>query len=162
MCPVPVDRRNWPFLRTPLAVYLVVMGPIAGLMLFLFFNVALTWMRWSAAAVLALTAFGFLKGYVRKLVLTDQSARMVRLFSNIEIPWSRIRRVGIYVPGGGVGTTEYVYLTTHEDPPAGKWEIDADTIQLQNRPELLETIELMRKQSGELARRSVNSIQPTR
>ncbi|MCG8405624.1 MAG: hypothetical protein MI923_10545 [Phycisphaerales bacterium] len=151
MQPVCRHRRSWPFVRTPIAIYLIVMLPISGLMLFLAFNVTLAWMKWSAATVLALTAIGFYKGYVRRLVLTDKGPRLVRSFGSIEIPWSGVRLIGTYVPGGGVGATEYVFITTRDTPPVGKWDIDRDTIQLQNRPGLFESIEDARKRQGSMS-----------
>lgn len=56
------------------------------------------------------------------------------------IPWSRVRRVDAYVPGGGLGATRYIYITTHNRPPLGKWEIDAETIQVQEQAGLLEAL----------------------
>ena len=144
MVPPSPHRRSWPCLRTPLSIYLIVMAPICGLMLFLMLTNTKSWMKWSAGVVLILTVVNLFKGYVRRLILTERSAKLVRAFASIEIPWSRVRGVGSYVPGGGVGATEYVYISTRETPPAGKWDIDRDTLQVQNQPGLIEAIVALR------------------
>lgn len=141
---VAVPRRSWPFLKTPLAIYLIVMLPVCGLMVFLLVTNTEGWMKGSAAAVLALTLVGFVRGYVRRLVLTGKGARLIRCCGTIDIPWERVARVGVYIPGGGVGATEYAYITTRDAEPLGKWDLDGDTIQIQNRPGLLDAIERAR------------------
>lgn len=130
-------RRTWPYLRTPPAIYLIVMAPICGLEIFLIATGCPAWMTISAGVVVFFSIVGFIRGYVRRLVLTDTGAELRRIGSTIRLPWSRVRRVGVYVPGGGVGGTDYFYVTAHTRPPRGKWEIDADTIQVQHRPGLM-------------------------
>ena len=132
-------------------MYLLVMGPICGLMVFLLANDTKPWMKWSAAVVLFFSLFGFFKGYLRRLQLSERGARLVRPFGTIDIPWPQAKRVGAYIPGGGVGAVEYIYITTRDEPPAGKWDIDRETIQVQGRPGLLEAIEKARDSAGDRA-----------
>jgi hypothetical protein len=133
-------RRTWPFLATPLAIYLTVMVPVCGLELFLIVARAPAWMRWSAGAVVFFTIVGLIRGYVRRLVLSPRGASLRGLVQSIEIDWTRVRRVGTYTPGGGLGGAKYAYITTRDTEPLGKWDIDRETIQVQDRPGLMEAI----------------------
>ncbi len=117
------------------------MGPICGLQFFLLITRTPTWLRISAACVILLTAFGYVRGYVRRLVLSPEGAALRMLFSRRTIQWHRVRSVGRYVPGGGLGATPYVYISVHERLPEGKWEINDETLQVQDQPGLLEAIE---------------------
>ncbi|MFQ5424905.1 MAG: hypothetical protein ACE5F9_13120 [Phycisphaerae bacterium] len=139
-------RRCWSYLSAPLAAYLVVMVPICALEMFLFLTDSPGWMRWSAAGVLVLSGLAVVRGYGRRLVLSDRGVSLAGVGRRIEIAWSRVRRVGVYAPGG-IGSTEFAYITTRETPPAGKWDVGPDTLQLQNRPGLLEAIEVARAES---------------
>lgn len=132
---------SWPYLRTPIRIYLIVMLPICALQGFLLINPTPLWMKATAALVVLLTVHGFVRGYVRRLVLTAEGARLVTLTRTIALPWDRIKQYGVYIPGGGLGAVEYVYLTTHDRPPDGKWEIDESTVQIQARDGLLESVE---------------------
>lgn len=136
-------RTSWPYLRTPLRIYLVVMLPICALQGFLLFNPTPLWMKATAALVVLLTIHGFVRGYVRRLVLSADGARLIALTRTIALPWNRIKKYGVYVPGGGLGAVEYFYVTTHDRPPDGKWEIDECTIQIQARDGLLESVEAL-------------------
>jgi len=136
-------RRRWSYLSAPLAAYLVVMVPICALELFLFLTDSPGWMRCSAAGVLVLSGIAVVRGYGRRLVLGDHGARLTGVGGRIEIAWSRVRRVGVYAPGG-VGSTEFAYITTRGRPPSGKWDVGPEVLQLQNRPGLLEAIEAAR------------------
>lgn len=140
-------RRSWPYLSAPLSVYMLVMVPICGLQLFLLLSKTPNWMRWSSGAVLVMTCIALARGYVRRMVLGDRGVRLRRLGGTIDIPWSRVRKIGVYVPGGGLGATQYAYVTTGDGPPAGKWDIGSETIQLQNRDGLLEAIQAARGQA---------------
>lgn len=126
-------RQTWPYLAAPLHVYLMVMLPICGLQVFLIFLRCPMWMHLSSGAVLLISLFGLLRGYVRRLVITPEGASLRGLFTRIDIPWKDVRRIGTYTPGGGVGTTEYFYITTRDHEPAGKWDIGEHTVQIQNR-----------------------------
>jgi len=141
----PAYRKSWPYVRTPLAVYLIVMGPICAMMCFLLLGRTPGWMRWSAGGVVAITLLSLYRGYGRRLVLSRIGARFCRVFGGICLPWSEVRRVGTYTPGGGLGATEYVYITTRDRRPEGKWDRGPDTIQLQARSGLVDAIEMARR-----------------
>src|SRR5215510_3973885 len=84
-------RVSWPFLSTPISIYLLVMAPICALEVFLIATRCPLWMQGSATAVLLLSLMGLARGYLRRLVLTDRSAALVSLTRRIEIPWSKVR-----------------------------------------------------------------------
>lgn len=101
-------------------------------------------MQWTSGVVLALTLHNLIRGYMRRIVVTSQGVAFKGVIFRRILPWERVRRIGVYVPGGGVGVSDYLYVTTKDTAPAGKWDQDAETIQVQNRPGLLEMIEQMR------------------
>ncbi len=137
-------RRSWPFFRTPIGVFLMVMAPIGGMMSVIIVADTPSWMTWSAGVVLAITLLTLYQGYVRRLILSDGGARFVSAWRAVEIDWSEVRGVGAYIPGGGLGATQYVYITKRESPPTGKWDRDRDTIQVQSQPGLIEAIGVAR------------------
>lgn len=134
---------HWPYLRTPIGVYALVMAPICGLEVFLLVTDCPNWMRLSAGAVVALTLWGLYRGYGRRLVIEESGVRLKRFGGDFFIPWVTVRSIGVYVPGGGVGATEYLYVTTRDSPPQGKWEIDSETLQIQDQPGALEALQAM-------------------
>ncbi len=136
-------RQSWPYLAAPLHVYLMVMLPICALQVFLIFLRCPLWMHLSSGAVLLISLYSLIRGYVRRLVITPEAASLRGLTSRIDIPWKEVRRTGVYTPGGGVGTTEYFYITTRNHEPAGKWDIGEHTIQIQNREELRSRVLLL-------------------
>jgi hypothetical protein len=138
-------RRSWPYFRTPIVAFLVVMAPICGMMAVIVVGDTPSWMTWSAGVVVAITFLTLYQGYARRLILSERGARFVGGWRTVEIEWSEVRGAGVYVPGGGLGAVEYVYITKRESPPAGKWDRGQDTIQLQNRPGLIEAIEAARR-----------------
>lgn len=123
----------------------MVMAPIGSMMAIIVIVATPSWMTWSAGVVLAITLLTLYQGYVRRLILSDSGARFVGVGRAVEIDWAEVRGVGSYIPGGGLGATEYVYITKREPPPAGKWDRDQDTIQVQNQPGLIEAIEIARR-----------------
>jgi|GEM_PF-1558442 len=137
-------RRSWPYFRTPLPIFLFVMLPVNGLMLFVLLSRSEAWQKWSAGAVHALSLYALYRGYLVRLIITDTGVRLRRLFGSIELAWSDIMKVGEYIPGGGLGATEYVFATKHDHAPAGKWDIDENTIQAQAQEGLLESLQLAR------------------
>ena len=139
-----MQSRTFPYFSTPLRTFLGVMLPICGLEVFLIISRSPAWMQWSAGGVIAISAYGAAIGYGRRLILREEGAVFRLLFSTTRMEWSVVRRVGVYQPGGGVGQTQYVYLTKHDRPPEGKWEQDSSVIQIQNRPGLIEAIERFR------------------
>lgn len=142
-------QSNWsrPYLSAPLWIYLTVMAPICALQTFLILSRSPGWMQWTSGVVLALTLHNLIRGYLRRIVVTSQGVAFKGIFLRRNIPWKRVRRIGVYVPGGGVGVSDYLYVTTKDTPPAGKWDQDAESIQVQNRPGLLEAIEELRQQN---------------
>lgn len=132
---------TWPYFRTPLAVYLVVMLPIGTLMTFLL-TVSGTpmWMKITSAAVLAVSLLGLLHGYYRRMILRTSGASFVQLSRRIEIEWPEVGRFGVYAPGGHASGPRYIFITRHAQRPAGAWEIDESTIQIQYRDGVLESI----------------------
>lgn len=116
------------------------MLPINGLQVFLIVANTPTWIKVTASLVVLWTMLALAQGYVRRLIVDRQGVRLRGLFRSIEIPWTQVARVGSYIPGGGLGATEYAYITTKPEPPLGKWDLDDETIQVQDRPELLDAI----------------------
>lgn len=123
-----------------MGVYLMVMAPICLLEGFLFFTDTPNWIRATAGAVVLFSILGFIRGYGRRLVLCDEGAEWRTVLGSQIIRWADVRSVGTYIPGGGLGATEYVYITRRDAPPEGKWQIDADTIQVQNQSGLMDAI----------------------
>src|SRR5260221_8994535 len=117
-------RRSFSYFSTPIAVYLSVMLPICGLEVFLIFSRCPGWIQWTAGGVLGLSLYGLAIGYGRRLTLGEDGASFRGLFGSVKIEWHQLRRIGIYQPGGGIGQTEYAYLSTRDEPPTGKWEQD--------------------------------------
>lgn len=130
--------QSWPYFNTPLRVCLVVVGPILLLMGPLAFVAPRGWMRASAGVVLACSAYAVVRGYACRLCIDTEGASFVAPWRKTRMAWGEIRRVERYTPG--VGGAAYVYLTSRETPPGGKWDVGPDCIQVQDRPGLLEAI----------------------
>ena len=79
------------------------------------------WMKYSSAAVIALSGVFFIQGYIRRMVLRSDAVCLRSLLGQKKIAWREVRKIGIYAPDG-VGTSEYLYITRHEREPLGKWE----------------------------------------
>lgn len=140
-------RRSWSYLRTPVGIYWLVMSPICLLEGFLLITDTPNWIRFTAGGVLLITIIAFVRGYARRIELHEDGVRWRTLLTRRELRWSDVSSVGTYIPGGGVGTTEYAYLSTRAEPPAGKWQIDEQTFQVQNRPGVIEAIEAFRAEA---------------
>lgn len=132
--------QSWPFLRTPLSVFLMVMLPINGLQVFLFITNTPVWIKITAAIVVLWTLLALVQGYCRRLIVDRRGVRLRGLFRSIEIPWNAVARMDVYIPGGGLGATGYLFATTKQEEPQGKWDIDDETIQVQDRPGLLDAV----------------------
>ncbi len=141
------SRRSWPYFRTPLPIFLLVMLPVNGLMLFVLLSRSEDWQKWSAGLVHALSLYALYRGYLVRLAITETGVCLRRLFGSIELKWNEINQLGEYIPGGGLGATEYVYITKHDHPPAGKWDIDENTIQVQAQVGLLEHLKKTRAEA---------------
>ncbi|MCK6484848.1 MAG: hypothetical protein HUU22_04490 [Phycisphaerae bacterium] len=133
-------KHTWPYLNTPLTVYLIVMLPINGLMAFVAASPHRDWIRLTACAVIALSGYSFLRGYVRRLRIDEQGVSFVTLGSRHTMAWRDVRRIDCYVPNGGVNGPKYVFVTSQDRPPRGKWEVDSRTFQVQDRPGLLDAL----------------------
>lgn len=144
----PMRPQSWSFLKTPLAVYLVVMTPINGLMAFLIAVGTPPWMKITSACVILFTLLTLLRGYLRRLTVDGEGLTLKGpIHRGISIPWESVRGLGVYVPGGGVGGTPYLFATRRDSAPAGKWDIDSETIQIQDREGLLEALLAAQKES---------------
>ena len=139
------DRRTWSYFNTPLRVYLAVMLPICALMSFLIIVPQISWVRASAAVVLAFSLYGFLRGYVRRLTVDSAGVRFRSLAGRWLILWRDVKQIGLYCPSGAVNGALFVFVTTQDRPPLGKWEIDSQTFQLQDRPGLLDALQNARR-----------------
>lgn len=137
-------RRTWPFLKTPLPIFLIVMLPINGLMVFLILTATPLWMKLSSLLVMLVSLVTLACGYVRRLVLSSEGASLRRLFDRIDIPWSDVKSCGVY-SAGGPGGARYFYITRRDVQPGGAWDIDRDTIQVQDRPGLREAVATAQK-----------------
>lgn len=148
------SRRSWSFFRAPLPIFLFVMLPVNGLMLFVLLSRSEEWQKWSAGLVHALSLYALYRGYLVRLNITNTGVRLRRLFGSIELKWKDVKQIGEYIPGGGLGATEYVYITKRDQPPAGKWDIDENTIQVQAQSGLLEHLERARAEAANNAERA--------
>jgi hypothetical protein len=136
-----LPKQTCSYLRTPLRIYLLVMLPICVLQIFLLIHDFPMWMKISGALVVIFTLHGLARGYVRRLILTDAGAELRGLFFGWKLPWTQVRRVGVYVPGGGLGAAEYLFIATQDAVPDGPWQMDSQTLQIQNREGLLKLVE---------------------
>ncbi|HPF38855.1 MAG TPA: PH domain-containing protein [Phycisphaerae bacterium] len=134
-------RRSWSAFRTPLAIFLIVMAPINALMIFVLTIRAMWWTKLTAAIVVAISIRTLFRGYVTRLTIDADGVRLRKLLRTIFLPWDRIKHIAKYAPGGGVGGAEYVFVTSRDEPPEYKWEVDESTVQVQAHPGLLEAIE---------------------
>lgn len=116
------------------------MLPINGLQAFLMIANTPTWIKVTAGIVVAWTMLALAQGYLRRLIVDRRGVRLRGLFRSIEIPWNAVSKIDVYIPGGGLGATPYLYITTRHEPPQGKWDIDDETIQVQDRPGLMGAI----------------------
>jgi hypothetical protein len=129
---------SWPYFNTPLWLFLTIVVPICALMLPLAIFATRGWMRGSAVVVLACSLYAGLRGYVCRLVVDDDGVTWRGILRTIRLRWGEIKRIDCYVPGpSGAG---YVYLTRRDHPPAGRWDVGPDTLQLQDRPGLLDAL----------------------
>ncbi len=137
-------RRTWPFLKTPLPIFIIVMLPINGLMVFLIVTATPLWMKLTSVLVMLVSLLTLARGYVRRLVLSSEGASLRRLFDRIDISWSDVKSCGVY-SAGGPGGTSYFYITRRAVQPGGAWDIDRNTIQVQDQPGLREAVALAQK-----------------
>lgn len=135
------SRRVWPFFSTPFHVFMAVMGPIGAMSAFCAAMPAMPgWIRLSGGVVLVLSLYALYRGYGHRIEITPDHVRYRSLRRDLRIPWSQVRRIDRYIPLDRNLKTQYVYVTRLESPPVDWREIDNDTIQLQDRPGLLEAL----------------------
>lgn len=129
------------FFSTPLRTFLGVMAPIAAMMLLLACLPRMPlWIRLSAGAVVAVSIHGVYRGYAHRLEIWPEHIRFRSPGRELVIRWSEVRRIDRYTPLDRNRATQYVYVTRLDAPPVDWREIDENTIQLQDRPGLLESL----------------------
>jgi hypothetical protein len=133
-------KKTFFYFNTPLALYLAVPGLISAGMAVLIAWVTSTWIRASAAIVIGFTIHGILRGYVRRLTIDDRAATMRSLGQKFVLSWSEVQQVDRYIPSGGVNGPAYIYITLEDQPPRGPWDLSSRAVQIQDRPDALETI----------------------
>jgi hypothetical protein len=132
----------WPFFSTPLRVFAGVLGPIAGMMLLLAVLPGVpTAIRLTAGMVVGVSLYGFYRGYAHRVEVTPEGVCYRRPGRRVRLSWEEVRHVGRYVPIDRNRSSAYVYVTRLDAPPVDWREVDENTIQLQDRPGLLETLE---------------------
>lgn len=132
--------RSYPFVNTPISLYLAVMAPICLLMGALAAAPHQVWIRISAAMVIIISAAGFARGFLRRAIVDEQGLTFRRMGAPIVLQWRNIKRIDVYSPTGSLNGPKYVFASDRDSPPAGVWQIDESTIQLQDRPGLLDEL----------------------
>ena len=136
------DRVVWSFFSTPFRVFAGVLGPIAAMMAVLALLPGMpTVIRVTAGMVVLASLYGFFRGYGHRVEATAEGVCYRRLGRAVKLCWPEIRRIGRYVPIDRNRNCMYVYVTRLETPPVDWREVDENTIQLQDRPGLLEAIQ---------------------
>jgi len=107
------------------------------------------------AAVVSL--YGFYRGYGHRIEMTAEGVRYRRPGRCLSLRWGEVRHIGRYVPLDRNRVSQYVYITRRESPPVDWREIDENTIQLQDRPGLLESLQRQWEVSREADRRAGES-----
>jgi hypothetical protein len=134
--------RRWPFFSTPLRAFLAVMVPILAFMILLALVGGVpTGIRWTALAVIAVSLYAFWRGYLHRLEITGREVAYHTPLKRLSIPWSHVCRIDRYTPPDRNPSTQYVYITRLDHPPPDRFTINADTLQLQDRPGLLEALQ---------------------
>lgn len=133
------DPVSWPFFSTPLRYFAAVFGPIALLMAPATALAPRGWMQASAALVLAISLYALMRGYFCRVRADALGVHYRSITRRYSLAWPQVRRVGRY--DSGPGGAAYVFVTRHDTPPQGRWDIDGDTIQLQDRAGLLDALD---------------------
>jgi hypothetical protein len=82
----------------------------------------------------------FWRGYHGRVEATPRHVRYHRWRKDIVIPWQEVRLMDRYIPLDRNRHSRYVFITRLDTPPVDHREVDENTIQLQDRPGLLETL----------------------
>lgn len=139
---VAPTRCQWYFFSTPLPQFLAVMGPLAIMMIWLALLPSMPMgIRISSAAVAIISIYSFCRGYRSRIEATPEYIQYRAWPKHIVIPWRAVHMVGRYVPLDRNRSSPYVFVTRLDTPPVDRREIDANTIQLQDRPGLLEILQ---------------------
>ncbi len=133
--------RTWPFFSTPPAVFAAVMGPLTAMMVLLAVPSGMPlWVRISASLVAAISLYATGRGYLCRVQATGTHIHYQTPFTRLSIPWAEVRDIDAYVPVDRNLTTKYVYITRRSVSPVDRREIDRETLQLQDRPGLVEEL----------------------
>ncbi len=138
-----IGGRSWPVFSTPLRYFLWVFVPVGVLMGGLMIFSTRTGIRVSAGVVVACSLYAAVRGYACRVRVDSRGVVYRTLWRAVRLDWDAVRLVGRYTPGPGGAA--YVFITSRESPPAGRWDVDEKTIQLQDRPGLLESLESARR-----------------
>ncbi|GMU24439.1 MAG: hypothetical protein AMXMBFR13_45130 [Phycisphaerae bacterium] len=142
-------RVVWAFFSTPMRVFLGVMGPITIMMLVLALLPGVpVGIRLTAGVVVVLSAHAFRRGYLQRIEAWPTQVVFRTPGRTLAIPWDQVRRMDSYIPLDRNRATRYVYITRLDSPPVDWREIDENTIQLQDRAGLLETLHGYWKRHG--------------
>lgn len=137
---------RWFFFSTPLWQFLAVMVPLTLMMLLLAVLSAMPLgIRLSSAAVACISLYALWRGYHYRVEATPQYVRYRGWRKDIVIPWHEVHLIDRYTPLDRNRGSQYVFVTRLDTPPVDRREIDENTIQLQDRPGLLETLRLCRQ-----------------
>lgn len=98
-------------------------------------------LRLTAGAVVAVSLYAGYRGYGHRVEVTPESVTYRRPGRCFRLRWQEIRHIGRYIPLDRNRASQYVYVTRLDTPPLDWREIDENTIQLQDRPGLLESLQ---------------------
>lgn len=138
-----IGGQSWPVFSTPLRYFLGVFVPVGLLMGALMVLSTRTGIRVSAGVVVGCSLYAGMRGYACRLHTDARGVAYRTPWRTVRLDWNVVRQIGRYTPGPGGAA--YVFITSRESPPAGRWDVDEQTIQLQDRPGLLESLESARR-----------------
>jgi hypothetical protein len=139
----PTGGQSWPVFSTPLRYFLWVFVPVALLMGGLMAFSTRAGIRVSAGVVVGCSLYAGCRGYLCRVHVDARGVAYRTPRRSVRLEWDAVRLIGRYAPGPGAAS--YVFITSRESPPAGRWDVDERTIQLQDRPGLLESLEAARR-----------------
>ena len=104
--------------------------------------------RMTAAMVAVVSLYSFWRGYRPRVEVSPEYIRYRTVGRRYTIFWSDVRGLDRYTPLNRNRTSQYVYITRLDSPPVDWRDMNANTIQLQDRPGLLETLRMYQQGSG--------------
>lgn len=141
--------RRWSYFSTSMGRFLAVMGPVTGVMVALACSSRVPMgIRVSGAVVVTASLYAFWRGYLHRIEADERGVRWRALTRRIEIPWEQVRLIGRYTPPDRNGMTQYAFVTRCNTPPRDRRQVDAETLQVQDRPGLVEALEEMRREAA--------------